>query len=475
MKPGQSKLTAESGKPFKLVKYFSASALIIVLIFSIGLSGFLADQSKRVLLDRYEAYAIVLAANLNHQVFRQFSLPTATLYGKIDLSSEYQYRRLDKVVRATIHSLNVDQVNAYDLNGIRVYTTADLPVGEPVKLGSGFEKARLGQSSSQLVGDPSIFDFVFHGRITEPVKLTSFTPFRADRLSVALDDPRPVLGVFELITDLTPEMEQIFRHEVLVGLTALGLMILMFIILALIVRNGEKILVSRAEERKRLEDKLAESERLAELGRMVASVSHEIKSPLGIIRSTSELMSRQMGEGDPSRQLSEVIVEECNRLNGIVIEFLDFARPQVPHLRDCDLAELLRRNLAALAPELDSKQIELEADIDGAPVIQADPDMLYRVFLNIMVNAVQAMPQGGRLTVKAVGPGGDNRAVIEISDTGPGLDEEALERAFEPFYTLKEQGSGLGLAIVKSIVQAHDGSITIESQPGRGATFRIVF
>ncbi len=468
MRQGQSPLSPEPGKPFKLVKYFSATSLFIILFFAVALSGFLAGQAKKVLLERYEAYAMVMAANLNHQVFRQFVLPTATIYGKIDLSSEFQYRRLDKVVRATIHSLNIDQVNIYDVDGIRVYTTANLKVGEPGELGPGFEEARQGRAYSSLDSQPSMLDYLLHGSLTEPVKLRTLTPFRADRLSASLEDPRPVLGVFELVTDLTPEMEQIFWTQVLAGLTASGLMAIMFVFLALVVRRGEKILMRRAEERKRLEDKLAESERLATLGRMVASVSHEIKSPLGIIRSTSELMASQMDESDPSRKLSEVIVEECTRLNSIVTEFLDFARPQVPNIRDCDVGELLQRNLSALAPELEKNNIRVVDDLNAAPTIQADPDMLYRAFLNILVNAVQAMPDGGSLGVSAR-PGPNGRGCrIEVDDTGEGLSAEAGERVFEPFFTLKEQGSGLGLAIVKSIVEAHGGNIELTSQLGRG-------
>lgn len=462
-----------SGKPFKLAKYFAAISLVVILLFAVALSTFMAGQSKAVILERYEDYALVLAANLNHQVFRQFVLPTAAIYGKIDLSSDYQYRRLDKVVRATIHSLNVEQINIYDLDGLMLYSTGITTIGDSRHSGPGFDEARQGRPVSSLVSPPTLTDYISHGgKLAREVKLETLTPFRADRLSVSLTDPRPVLGVFELVTDLTPEMEQVFKQQVLIGLTATGLMGLMFIILTLVVRSGEKILIARAEERKELEFKLQESERLADLGRMVASVSHEIKSPLGIIRSTGELLADQMDSDDPSLKLTDVIVEECSRLNRIVMEFLDFARPQVPAPQRCDIGELLGRNLAVLEPELDKRSITLDLDNRRAPTIQADPEMLYRALLNVTLNAVQAMPEGGKLSVSAR-PGDRWGCIIDIEDTGGGLTADQVERAFEPFFTLKEQGSGLGLAIVKSIVEAHDGEIAMLSRPGAGTRVTI--
>ncbi len=249
-------------------------------------------------------------------------------------------------------------------------------------------------------------------------------------------------------------------------------MAVLIVILVLIVRKGEQILTGRAEQQKKLEVRLQETERMAALGRMVASVSHEIKTPLGIIRSTGELLGSQMSEDDSSRKLTGVIVEECTRLNRIVTEFLDFARPQKPNLRPCRADEIIRRNLEAIAPELDKQGISLESELSPGPEELMDPDLLYRAFLNILVNAIQAMPQGGTLSVKA-GPLPDGGWRIDFTDSGPGISEEDRERVFEPFYTHKEKGSGLGLSIVKSIIDAHNGRIRIDSPPEGGTRIEI--
>ena len=466
-----SPTATDSVKPFRLVRYFGATSMLLILLFAVAFSWAMANWSRDVILESYREYARIMATNLNHQVFRQFVLPTATLYGQIELSSEFQQRRLDKVVRQTIHSLNIDQVNIYDVGGILVYSTEDKELGVLGQSGPDFESAAAGRHVAGLISDSSIFDYIFHQGLTKPVTLQTLAPFRAEQLAASIGSI-PVLGVFELNIDLTSELEQVYRLQVLVALAAIGLMAVLFVILALIVRKGEQILTRRAEQQKILEVKLQETERMAALGRMVASVSHEIKTPLGIIRSTGELLGSQMEEDETSQKLSGVIVEECTRLNRIVTEFLDFARPQKPNLRSCRVDEIVQRNLEAIAPELDKQSITLVSELTPGKVALLDPDLLYRAFLNILVNAIQAMPQGGTLTVKA-GPSRNGRWRIEVADTGPGISREDRERVFEPFYTRKEKGSGLGLSIVKTIIQAHEGTIEIKSPPEGGTVMEI--
>ena len=140
-----SVVRADSAKPFRLVRYFGATSMILILIFSVSFSWAMARWSRDVLLESYREYARILATNLNHQVFRQFVLPTATLYGQIELSSEFQQRRLDRVVRQTIHSLNIDQVNIYDVGGILVYSTEDRELGVLGQSGPDFESAAAGR------------------------------------------------------------------------------------------------------------------------------------------------------------------------------------------------------------------------------------------------------------------------------------------------------------------------------------------
>ena len=295
-------------------------------------------------------------------------------------------------------------------------------------------------------------------------KLITTIPFRVEPTS------RPdsqILGVFEITQDISQDYEDIIWDQYLMVLFSIGLMVLLYLILLFIVKRGEVIIERRAEEKKQLVDKLHQSERMATLGEMIASVSHEIKNPLGIIRSTADLLEKKVIQFDPQNQLASVIREEADRLNRIVTDFLDFARTLIPRMTPVRIETILEKNLHFLETELTHRQITVQKDyLPGTQTIPGDQDLLYRAFFNILLNAIQATPESGAIGIKVRY---DSLGVeIEIKDSGSGLSEEELARAFHPFYTTKEKGSGLGLAIVKNIIEAHKGTIRIVSAIGRG-------
>jgi signal transduction histidine kinase len=294
-------------------------------------------------------------------------------------------------------------------------------------------------------------------------KLRTYIPFRREG---PFGDDLYVLGVFELIQDLGSEYKSIVKLQYLIFGTSLVIMGLIFLALMLIVRKAEKIIEERAREQRELQAQLDQAERLAALGEMLAGVSHEIRNPLGIIRSTAELLG-SMPDAAGRRNLSNVIVEESSRLNNIVTEFLDFARPRNPTLQDCELKEIISRNLVFLQPQLEKVGIEVHHDLNGKVLpLKADPHLLYRCFLNLFMNGIQAMKDGGVLRVSVTEDEDNYRIIIE--DSGEGIDEENLGKIFNPFFSTKDQGSGLGLAIVRSIIESHGGSIRIQSTAGQG-------
>ena len=231
-------------------------------------------------------------------------------------------------------------------------------------------------------------------------------------------------------------------------------------------------MAQRATLQASLEAQLHHSERLASLGRMIAGVAHEIRNPLGIVRSTAELLGSRV---EPKQKaLAEVIVEESTRLGRIVTEFLDFARPQTPELKPLQVEEVLERNLQALGPEAQRAGVGVVRRFAPRPLpCLGDPDLLYRAFLNIFNNALQAMEEqgGGTLTVSTGQTEFQGRPwlVVAVEDTGPGFEPEAIGRLFDPFFTTKEQGTGLGLSIVGSIVASHQGRLEVGAAPGGGA------
>jgi len=177
-----------------------------------------------------------------------------------------------------------------------------------------------------------------------------------------------------------------------------------------------------------------------------------------------------------SKHLAEIIITETSRLDNIVREFLDFARPQILNLASALINEPVLKVIEFMQPELAKKNIKLEQKLDPqiSPIF-IDQNLLYRVFLNLFVNAVQATPDGGTLSIESslVGKGRTKNVVVKVTDTGIGIAEDKMGMIFTPFYTNKNRGTGLGLAIVKNIIEEHDGTIEVESKEGEGTTFII--
>jgi len=242
---------------------------------------------------------------------------------------------------------------------------------------------------------------------------------------------------------------------------------LLFVILRYIVKRGEEIIETRAQERLLLKEKLNQAERLASLGEMVAAVSHEIRNPLGIISSTAELLKQKRAGTAPQDQLANVIVEEASRLNRIVTDFLNFARPATPTLMPCHVGEILEKNLRFLALNINKTDYKVHKRFaTHIPAVQADAGLLYQAFLNILINATETMPQGGSIHIELSAQG--NRLMIIFADEGGGIPDENLGKIWEPFFTTKDQGSGLGLPIVKKIIEGHGGTIHIEKGEKKG-------
>jgi two-component system, NtrC family, sensor histidine kinase HydH len=459
--------------PFQLVKYFSFTSLGVILIFTLFLSWLTSNHARNVMLDQSEAYSLLLAENLNQQVFRGFVLPTVVRYGKIALSNPEQFERLDRIIRNATASMKMEAVTIYDSNiNIISYSTSDALVGKKNMGGLEYEKALTGSPNSQIVSSGTILSLLPG---TKPVscRLKTFIPFRQVREDASAEGQ--IMGVIEITQDLSREYEAIVRLQWRIILVSSIVMAILFLVLLTIVSRAGKIMEKRVRERISLEQKLSNAQRLAHLGTMVATVSHEIKSPLGIVRSTAEILVKRIRKVAPGNEnLAEIIVSETTRLNNIVLEFLDFARPQKVKLVPVDVNNSITQALQFMDPELAGKNITIETDLDlNIGKITIDPDMFYRALLNILVNGTQAMPDGGVLRVKTGIQKADGSVVISIQDTGVGMSEEKAAQIFKPFFTDKNRGTGLGLAITKNIIDQHHGDISVTSEPGKGSTFTI--
>ena len=236
-----------------------------------------------------------------------------------------------------------------------------------------------------------------------------------------------------------------------------------------------KALVAREESLGEAQLRLIQSERLAAIGRMAAHVSHEVRNPLSSIGLNVELLEEGLRSADrETRDLLGAIHREIDRLRAVTEEYLRLARLPNPHLVPEHMPDVVRGAVQLLRPELDAAGIELELRLaEDLPLVALDEAQIRQVLINLVKNALEAMPEGGRIEIEAR----EEKAgvALMVRDHGVGMDGEQKERIFDLFYTTKQRGSGLGLPLTQQIVVAHRGHIRCESSPGRGTTFTLFF
>ena len=461
-------------EPFKLVEYFSFSSLAVILIFTLLLSWLISENARKVMLEQNEEYSLLLAENLNQQVFRRFVLPAVIRFGGIALRNPEQFELLDGIVKGVTQGLKIDSVTIYDSSrNIISYSTLPDLVGKEGVGAAEYFKALKGLPNSRFTYSGSVLSMI---GITTKVscELKTFIPFRQVRKE-SEGGGELIMGVIEIEKDLTGNYANIIRLQGRIIMVSGGVMAILFLVLRFIVSRAGGIMERRALERLRLEEKLNQAERLAHLGTMVATVSHEIKSPLGIVRSTAEILEKRIGKLAPgSEHLAKIVVDETIRLNNIVVEFLDFARPPKAHFIRGNVNEVIKKVLDFISSELKRQQIELIAELSPAlPENHLDMELFYRALLNILMNAIQAMQTNGRLQVATrITEKGATELVIR--DNGVGIAPDKIDQIFLPFYSDKIKGTGLGLAIAKNILDDHAALVTVDSTEGQGTTFTII-
>jgi two-component system sensor histidine kinase HydH len=237
---------------------------------------------------------------------------------------------------------------------------------------------------------------------------------------------------------------------------------------------GHVIIMRDLAEIRHLQQTLRRTEKMAALGGLAAGVAHEIRNPLSSIKGMASYFGSKFPEGSADREAARVMTGEVDRLNRVISELLDFARPSELNRQPTDISELLSHSLKLIARDTAAKHIAVQREIDihpdHRPVL--DGDRLSQCLLNLYLNAIQAMPEGGQMTVGArIDP--DGALHLDIRDSGPGIPATLQSQVFDPYFTTKPNGTGLGLAIVHKIVEAHGGHITVHNQAAGGAHFHI--
>jgi len=252
--------------------------------------------------------------------------------------------------------------------------------------------------------------------------------------------------------------------------------------MAVDLKEAQDRIIEEAEAKLELERGLRQSEKLATIGQLAAGLAHEIGTPLNIISGRVELTKRRIEDEIANKNL-DIISQQTERITKIIQQVLGFVRKKKPEQKTLDLGTLLETTLNFLDHQIQNQKVRVVNEMENdLPSVIGDPDQLQQVFLNLFLNAIQAMPEGGTLRLSASskliskeGPENEQRQYVEVcvEDTGVGMDREVISNIFNPFFTTRDKGTGLGLMVSQGIIQDHEGWIDVESEIGKGSVFRI--
>jgi len=254
--------------------------------------------------------------------------------------------------------------------------------------------------------------------------------------------------------------------------------------MAVDLRKAQEQIIKEAETTIELERTLRQSEKLATIGQLASGLAHEIGTPLNIIGGRAELIKRKIKDREGEQKDLDIIIQQAERITKIIQQLLGFVRKKRPEQKGLNIKTLLETTLDFLDHQIQKQGVKVVKDLkDNLPIVTGDSDQLQQVFLNLILNAIQSMPQGGELRIGAsskwiskegIEDGQQEYVVLSVVDTGMGIEKEVVENIFNPFFTTKEdKGTGLGLTVSQGIVQDHEGWIEVESEIGEGSQFRV--
>jgi two-component system NtrC family sensor kinase len=244
----------------------------------------------------------------------------------------------------------------------------------------------------------------------------------------------------------------------------------------------ERIL-QEAEAKLELERSLRQSEKLATIGQLASELAHEIGTPLNIIHGRAELIQKRLGDNEEIHKYLDIILHQTERITKIIQQLLGLVRRKKPEWKASNIGTILENTLDLLNQQIQKQSVRVVKDVtDNLPLVNGNPDQLQQVFLNLILNAIQSMPGGGKLclsaSMKRISKEGleeDRRQYVEVcvEDTGVGIEKEVIQQIFDPFFTTKDTGTGLGLMVTQGIVQDHEGWIEVKSEVGKGSVFKV--
>jgi signal transduction histidine kinase len=432
----------------------------------------IGNYAERSVMAKDKEFSRLLAENLNHQIYQRFTLPTVLGFGKVELKNKAQYERLDQIIEYTVHGFKVLKLRIYDLQGRVSYAEDKDLLGKEILDAQDTQPALEGKTT--YVVQNTFRSWWSYLRLDLPpqsyVLKTTF-PLRTEQ-SLSPAHEGVIIGVLQFTQDITADYEKIRSFQVLVTLVILASSIILFLLLFIIIRRADRLIGERIQEKERLERELHQNEKLASMGRMLASIAHEIRNPLGIIQSSAELLAKRSEQkNDASHRLSRAIFDESRRLSRTVNDFLDYARPKEPKMFPVSLRTIIGQAVEFLDHELAKNEIHVEQKIPDSVTVSGDKDLLYRAIYNLLANACQAMDEPGKITILW----DEKKNALIIDDQGSGFEVDKEQKYVEPFFTTKDTGTGLGLAIVSTIIDNHRAQMHLGKNPQGGGRVEIIF
>ncbi len=467
-------------KTIELASYFSWFSFFLIFFVGIFFTAFIGRTVLAGLIKSQENYSLLLANRFNEQLFRRFTSPVVSGVD-INFRGLGQYKILDDTVNSLLSGLRVKGVQILDKNANVVYSTDYADVSNldmNIQGSQDFFKKTLYYQFYQE-NKMSYGGAFFSREIPKDTFLLSlYYPLSIDSGMANVSSGLLVLGVLKITVDLTSNYENALEIQRTIFFVFISSAILLFVLLQYIARKAKKTILERIEINRQLESQLNQQKKIAGMGRMVASVAHEIRNPLGIIRSSCELLeTRNKNSLDTSSlRILNAMLDETKRLASVVDDFVDYAKPRKLAATELDLSFCINKALTFLENRISSENISLNLNFEKNILLVGEEELLYRAIYNLISNAIQAM-EGAESPVLSISlyKVKGAKVILEISDNGTGFSDEVLKKALDPFFTTKNSGMGLGLPIVYSIIEAHGASLILSNNENGGACVKIQF
>jgi signal transduction histidine kinase len=472
----------EKTNMLRTVRNFAVAAGLALLAGGGILVLLLDDMAVERLVDTAERGNVALTHSLANGLRRSFAplIEEAAGQPADRLRANPRVATLHAEVLAQLRGLDVVKIKIYLLDGTTVFSTEPVQIGEDKSGNAGFRAGRAGQVASELThrGQFSAFEGVIENRDL----LSSYVPIRLTDHANGID------AVFEIYTDVTQLLAEVHRTKIVVAFTTGATFFAIYLVLLLVVSRANRLAAAGHRENLRLAAMIARAEATSAMkSSFLANISHEIRTPLNAVIGFSEMMTLGYTgalTGQQHRCLSDIHASG-EHLRLLVDDLLDMARMEAGHIdlreEPTDLGKTVAAALRLVRDRARAKRIALSVDLPPpAPLIQADPARLRQILVNLLSNAIKFTPEGGSVSLTArEAENGD--LIIAIRDSGIGISPGDLAHVVEPFGQVRdpmrrsEEGTGLGLPIARHLIEAHGGSLAIESEMGRGTMVTLRF